>query len=90
MNTTSVTRSTPRLPSFHVAPPRKLQVELPAREFERLERYATFYNQSSGAAEDGASVAAAIIQHFIARDRNFGRWDGKQPASNFPVEQAAT
>ena len=61
----------PSLPAFHVAAPRKFQVELPALEFDRLERYAAFYNESTGGGEDAASVASAIIQHFIARDRNF-------------------
>ena len=70
-------RAAPSLPSFHVLPPRKFQVELPAVEFDRLERYAAFYNQSTGADEDGPSVAAAIVQHFMARDRNFKRWEEK-------------
>ena len=79
--TTTSSRAVPSLPAFHVLPPRKFTVELPAAEFARLEAYAAFYNQSSGADEDAPSVAAAIIQHFMARDRNFKRWEDKAARS---------
>ena len=84
MSTTS-TRAVPSLPTFHVLPPRKLTIELPAAEHDRLEAYADFYNRSSGAKEDAASVAAAMVQHFMSRDRNFKRWEvsaeAKPPAT---------
>lgn len=88
MAATAPSRATPSLPSFHVAPPRKFQVELPAVEFDRLEAYAAFYNQSTGADEDAASVAAAIVQHFMARDRNFKRWEDKAAAK--PAAEASS
>lgn len=71
----STLRSGPALPAFHVAPPRKFQVELPAAEYERLERYAAFYNDATSADEDTPAVAAAILAHFITRDRTFKRWE---------------
>ena len=74
-DTPATSRRAPALPTFHVAPPRKFQVELAAAEFERLERYAAFYNESTGAGEDAPAIAAAIVAHFIARDRTFKRWD---------------
>lgn len=76
----------PALPSFHVAPPRKFGIELPALEFDRLERYVAFYNECTGGGEDAPAVAAAIVQHFIARDRNFKRWDDRQAARDPAAE----
>ena len=81
MSTATSSRAAPSLPAFHVLPPRKFTVELPAAEFARLEAYAAFYNQSSGADEDAPSVASAILQHFMLRDRNFKRWEEKAAAA---------
>lgn len=68
----------PSLPAFHVDPPRKFQVEMPALDCEHLEQYADFYNESTGGKQDAPSVAAAIVAHFIARDRNFKRWQDQR------------
>jgi hypothetical protein len=79
-STTSTTSSKRQqaLPAFHVDPPRKFQVEMPALDCERLEQYASFYNESTGGKQDTSSVAAAIVSHFIARDRNFKRWQDQR------------
>lgn len=68
----------PALPAFHVDPPRKFQVEMPALDCDRLEQYASFYNESTGGKQETSSVAAAIVAHFIARDRNFKRWQDQR------------
>ena len=89
---TTASRAVPSLPAFHVLPPRKFTVELPAAEFARLEAYTTFYNQTSGAEEDPSSVASAILQHFMARDRNFKRWEerSEREAAGKPAAEASS